>query len=383
MVLLTQNEQHSIPNQIFSGLLIEKIELFKLDIPLKQPFNISLGPIYCSKNIVVKIYTNSEIIGVGECSPYDYIVGETQESEIATGKLIVKLLIGKNPLEIQNRLAEIDAAIAFNNTIKSAFDMALYDIASKFCKLPLFAFLGGSRHKKLITDMTVGMDTPAKMASDAFNYKKAGFSILKVKLGSDQFTDVARIAAIRDAVGKEITIRIDANQAWDSVQAIQILAALTPYNIQHCEEPVAHWDNAGLKRVREQSKIPIMADESLFDHHDAFRLASTGSCDLFNIKLSKSGGIFKALKILAIGEAAGIKSQVGSMGESRYGITALAHLALVSNSIIHFDLDAPLMQSEDPVTGGLKYSKDGEAIVPETPGIGADFDSDFYKQVPA
>ncbi len=365
----------------FADILIEKVELFKLDIPLKQPFVISLGPIYCSKNIVVKIHTNSSLVGIGECSPYAYIVGETQESEVAIGKMIANLLIGKNPLEIHNRLAEIDAAIAFNKTIKSAFDMALYDLAAKYCKLPLYAFLGGSRSKKLITDMTVGINKPAKMAVDALSFKQAGFSILKVKLGSDQATDVARIAAIRMAVGDDITIRIDANQAWDSVLAVKILDALTPYNIQHCEEPVARWDNAGLKQVREKSAIPIMADESLFDHHDAFRLASNAACDLFNIKLSKSGGIYKALKIIAVAEAAGIKSQVGSMGESRYGITALAHFAMASKNIIHFDLDAPLMQSEDPVIGGLQYGQGGEVTISDAPGVGADFDPAYYEEV--
>jgi L-alanine-DL-glutamate epimerase-like enolase superfamily enzyme len=367
---------------VFSSMLIEKVELFKLDIPLKQPFIISLGPIYSSKNVIVKIYTNNGLVGIGECSPYAYIVGETQESEIAIGKMIGKLLIGKNPLEIHNRLLEIDTAIAFNKTIKSAFDMALYDLASKYCKLPLYAFLGGSRNKKLISDMTVGINKPEKMAADALSYKQAGFTILKVKLGADQATDVARIAAIRMAVGDDITIRIDANQAWDSILAIKILAALAPYNIQHCEEPVARWDNAGMKKVCKNSSIPIMADESLFDHHDAFRLASTASCDLFNIKLSKSGGIYKALKIIAIAEASGIKSQVGSMGESRYGITALAHLALASNNIIHFDFDAPLMQSEDPVIGGLQYGEGGEVTISDAHGIGADFNPDYYEQVP-
>ncbi len=382
MDVLKISKEPKNENLIFSGLRIEKIELFKLNIPLKQPFIISLGPIYSSKNIIVKIHTNGGIVGIGECSPYDYIVGETQESEIAIGRLIVKLLIDKNPLEIQDRLAEIDAAIAFNSTIKSAFDMAFYDIASKFSELPLFAFLGGSRNKKLVSDMTVGIDKPEKMAADALAFKEAGFKILKVKLGSDLLTDVSRIAAIRAAVGEDMRIRIDANQAWDCVLAVKILAALYPYNIEHCEEPVAHWNNAGMKKVRENSSIPIMADESLFNHHDAFRLASTSSCDLFNIKLSKSGGIYKALKIIAIAEASGIKSQVGSMGESRYGITALAHLALASKNIIYFDLDAPLMHSEDPVINGLKYVPGGEVILSDAYGIGADFDADYYEQVP-
>jgi len=367
-------------NRKSTALRIVRVELFKLDIPLKKPFIISLGPIFYSNNIVVKLHTNQDITGIGECSPYPYIVGETQESESAIGKKIAELLVHKNPLELTQRLAEIDAAMAFNHTIKSAFDMALYDLQAKYCQLPLYAFLGGSK-KPLLSDMTIGIDTPGKMATEALVYKKAGFSILKAKLGTDHRTDIARIKAIRLAIGNDIRLRIDANQAWDVPTAKRILHELIPYNIEHCEEPVARWDNDGLKAVTSASSIPIMADESLFDHHDAFRLASNRACDLFNIKLSKSGGINKALKILAVGEAAGVKSQVGSMGESAYGITALAHLALASSSIIFFDLDAPLMQAINPVTEGLIYGKGGEVSITDRPGIGADFDEQYLEKI--
>jgi L-alanine-DL-glutamate epimerase-like enolase superfamily enzyme len=178
-------------------------------------------------------------------------------------------------------------------------------------------------------------------------------------------------------VGPHYPIRIDANQGWDTITAIETLKALEPYGIEHCEEPIPHWNNRELVKVRENSPIPIMADESVFDHHDAFRLASMGACDYFNIKFSKSGGMCNALKIVAVAEAAGIKCQVGCMSESRFALTALMHLVQARDTIVHYDMDSSLMLDADPVTGGIKYQGAGQWTLGESPGIGAGFDEAF------
>ena len=221
--------------------------------------------------------------------------------------------------------------------------------------------------------MTINIGSPEKMAKDALGFKKAGFPAIKLKLGTNTKDDVARVKAIRDLVGMDCPIRIDANQGWDAVTAIKTLTELDNYNIEHCEEPIPHWINKELARVRENSPISIMADESVFNHHDAFRLASMGACDNFNIKFSKSGGINNAMKIVAIAEASGIKCQVGCMSESRYGLTALMHLVAARNNIVHFDIDSSLMLAEDPVLGGIEYKGNGKWELGESPGIGADF----------
>jgi L-alanine-DL-glutamate epimerase-like enolase superfamily enzyme len=178
-------------------------------------------------------------------------------------------------------------------------------------------------------------------------------------------------------VGTDYPIRIDANQGWDTLTAIATLNALDKYHIEHCEEPIAHWNQRDQVKVRENSPIPIMADESLFDHHDAFRLAQLGACDYFNIKFSKSGGINNALKIIAIAQASGIKSQVGCMSETRYGLTALMHLVAARENIVYFDMDSSLMLAEDPVKDGIEYKGSGKWILGEGVGIGASFDEAY------
>lgn len=353
---------------------ITKVEIIKLNVPYKEPFVISLGVIDSATNVVVKLHTNDGLVGIGECAPFVYIVGETQETVFELSKQVAKLLKGKDPYEIEDRLHEIDRAINGNYTMKSAFDMALYDLLAKKAQLPLYKLLGGSNNREIFTDMTISIGSPEKMAKDALGFKNDGFPAIKIKLGTTTKDDVARIKAIREAVGNDYPIRIDANQGWDPVTAINTLTALKVYNIEHCEEPIPKWNNTDMVKVRENSPISIMADESLFNHHDAFRLASMGACDYFNIKFSKSGGIHTALKISAIAEASGIKCQVGCMSETRYALTALMHFVLARKNIVHYDMDSSLMLAEDPVIGGIKYQGKGKWILEDAIGIGADFD---------
>ena len=361
---------------------ITRIDIIKLNLPYKEPFVISLGVIESATNVVIKIHTNTGLTGIGECAPFVTIVGETQETVVSYAKQLAQILKGKNPFALEERLREIDRAVAGNFTMKSAFDMALYDLLAKRANMPLYQLLGGQNNRKIYTDMTISIGPPEKVARDALAFQEAGFPAIKVKLGTNTRDDVARIKAIREAVGEKYPIRIDANQGWDTITAINTLKALEKYNIEHCEQPIARWNDREMAKVRANSPIPIMADESVFDHHDAFRLAAMGACDYFNIKFSKSGGIFNALKINAIAESAGIKCQVGCMSESRYALTALMHFVLASRNVVHFDMDSSLMLDADPVTGGIQYRGSGKwTLNDDVPGVGADFDPDFLNNM--
>ena len=359
------------------NLTIQQVELYKLSISLKEPFTTSLGTEYSAENVLVKIITAEGIIGFGECSPYMPINGESQDTCFIVGQYFAQALKGKDPLQIEDCIQLMDKIIYGNSSIKSAFDIALYDIASQHAGMPLYKFIGGENNKTIITDYTVSVGDIDKMAADAVKIKEQGYPAIKVKLGKNGKTDVERMKAIRAAVGNEIPLRIDANQGWTVEEAIETLNALAPLNIQHCEEPIARWNFMQLSRVKKESPIPIMADECCGDDHDAERLIQLGACDYMNIKLGKSGGIFKALKMARMAEAANIHLQVGAMLESRLAMTAFAHYALCSPNIEHFDFDTALMFSEDPVSGGIVYEKNGVVKVPETIGLGATIDEDW------
>ncbi len=357
------------------GARITRVGIYKLFVPLKEPFVISLGAIVQVQNIIVVIYTHDGCAGYGECSPYMTINGESVDTCFIVGQYFAKRLVGTNALDLVGATHTMDTTIFANSSIKSAFDIALHDIAAQHAGLPLYQFLGGAKLKKLFTDMTVGLGTPEKMQADALRFKEAGFPAIKVKLGEGLQADVARIHAIRLAIGNELPLRIDANQGWHTAAAaIAVLQALEPYHIQHCEEPIPRHRFMDLAEVSAGTTIPIMADESCSDHHDAERLIQLRACSMFNIKLGKSGGFYKAVQIVERAAAAGIRLQIGGFMESRLGMTAAAHLALLSDAIIHCDFDTPLMFIADPVLGGIGYGAGGEIGVPDAPGLGAVID---------
>ena len=362
-------------------LTIREIELYKFSIPLIEPFTTSLGVDESANNVLLKIKTKEGITGFGECSPYMPINGESQDTCFIVGQYFAKALKGKDPLQISACIGMMDKIMYGNSSIKSAFDMALYDIASQHAGKPLYQFIGGKKNKTIITDYTVSIGDPQKMAADAVKIKAQGYPAIKIKLGKHGPTDVERIKAIRTAVGNEIPLRIDANQGWTVEEANTTLQALAIFNIQHCEEPIARWNFMQLPKVKKESPIPIMADESCGDEHDAERLIQLNACDMMNIKLGKSGGIFKALKMARMAEAANIHLQVGAMLESRLAMTAFAHYALCSPNIVHYDFDTALMFSEDPVTGGIIYEKNGVVKVPEVTGLGATIDEGWLKKM--
>lgn len=359
---------------------ISSIEIYKMLIPLKEPFIISLGPQLNADNIVIKINTDNGIVGFGECSPYMSINGESVDTCFIVAQYFAKVLKNKNPLQIEDCIQTMNKTMYGNNSIKSAFDMALYDIASQHAQLPLYKFLGGDNHKILTTDMTVGLGTPQKMAADALRFKTNGFPAIKVKLGTTVEEDVERIKVIRDAIGNEIPLRVDANQGWNKEVAIEILNALAAFNIEHCEEPIPRWDFMNLVDVKNNSPIKIMADESCCDQHDAKRLLNLNACDYLNIKLGKSGGIFNALQIVSLAIEKNMHLQIGSFMESRLATTAFAHVALSSDAFVHFDLDTPLMFSSDPVKGGIVYKENGVIEVPNNIGLGAFIEDDYLQQ---
>jgi L-alanine-DL-glutamate epimerase-like enolase superfamily enzyme len=354
--------------------IISQVEIYKLRMPLIEPFITSLAYETHVENVIVVLRTESGITGFGESSPYMPVNGESIDTCFIVGQYFAKLMKGKDALLLNEHLTAMDRLIYANTSIKSAFDIALHDIIGQHKQMPLYELYGGKNNKQLVTDYTVSLDSAEKMAADALKIKNQGYPSIKVKLGDTKKKDVERIKMIRKAVGKEIPLRIDANQGWGVTEAIETLKALKEYGVEHCEEPIPKWNFMRLRKVRKNSPILIMADESCGDAHDAERLLKLKACDMFNIKVGKAGGVYNAYEIVKLGDKAKMHMQVGAFLESRLGMTASAHLALCSDNIVHCDFDTPLMFSEDIVTGGLTYHANGVMKVPDVPGLGASID---------
>ena len=357
---------------------ITHTEIYRLSIPM-EPFAIATGTMDHAQNTFIRIHTDSGMYGVGECSAFPMIVGETQDTCLVLAQDFARLWEGKDPLAIGDRLAELEAFIARNTTIKSAFDMALYDIAAKHAGVPLYRFLGG-KVRDIVTDITVGIASAAEMAARALAFHEQGAAVLKVKLGKRPGEDIGRIRAIREQVGEGLPIRIDANQGWSYDEAVTTLRGLQPFNIQFCEQPMRSYNDYRLPQLRKETAIPIMADESCYDHRDAMRLAAGGACDYINIKFSKSGGIAGALRVHQVAAEHRIPCMIGGMLESRLALSAKVHFAYAAPNVHFFDMDTCLLgHLEDPVVGGVQFN--GYRLsLPDQPGIGADMDAAFLRQ---
>ena len=360
-------------------MTISHIDIYRFSIPM-VPFSISNGTMHFAQNLLIRVHTNADLSGVGECSAFPMIAGETQDTCMVLASDFANTWKGKNAAEIEERLNELNRFIAGNHTVKSAFDMALFDLAAKAKEMPLYEYLGG-HYFEPESDITIGLDSPEKMAHRAkelTGHRKVNF--LKVKLGKKPEDDITRIYAIRDAVGPNLKIRVDANQGWDYEGAVMVLTAIEKMGVQFCEQPMHKRLDEKMPALRRISKVPIMADESVFDHYDAERLIRNKGCDFINIKLAKAGGIQEALKIHDVCQSAEIPNMLGGMLESRLALSAKAHLALACPNIVFYDLDTCLLgHLEDPVVGGVVF----ENLViktPNTPGIGADVDEEWLKK---
>jgi L-alanine-DL-glutamate epimerase-like enolase superfamily enzyme len=357
---------------------ITHTEIFKLSLPM-EPFIIATEVSTTAQNTFIRMHTDSGLVGMGECSAFPMLVGETQATCFEVAKDFAALLKGRDPLDIPGRMRDLHARLAFNTTIKSAFDMALHDLAAKAQGIPLYRLLGGAR-KEIETDLTLGIGPPASMADKARAAIAKGAKTLKIKLGKHGTEDVERVRLIRAAAGPGIAVRADANQGWDFETAAATLTALAPFGLQFCEQPIHHDFDYLLPELRRRSPVPIMADESVFNHHDAIRLIGAGAVDFINVKLAKSGGILEALRIADAAQERGVACMLGGMLESRLALTAKVHLALSHANFRFYDLDTCLLgQLEDPVLGGVRY-RGFSLEIGEEPGIAADIDPAFLEK---
>lgn len=356
-------------------MIITHIDIYRFSIPM-EPFTIATGTMDYAQNTFIRVHTDAGFYGVGECSAFPMIVGETQDTCLVMAKEFARLWKGQNPLDISNRLQQLHDFTAGNGTIKSAFDMALYDIAAKNAGQPLWKYLGGTE-RDIETDITVGIAAPEVMAQRALTFRKEGANYLKVKLGKDAAGDVERIKQIRAAVGSDMKIRVDANQGWSFDDAVFALKAIREYDIEFCEQPMRTWFDDRLPELMQLSPVKIMADESVYNHYDALKQLKTNSCHYINIKLAKSGGINEAMKIHDTADAYSIPCMMGGMLESRIALSAKLHLVYASPNIKFFDMDTcKLGHLEDPCVGGVTYN--GYHLqMPDAIGIGADANEAF------
>ncbi|HEY7357619.1 MAG TPA: dipeptide epimerase [Ktedonobacterales bacterium] len=325
-----------------------------IDLTLTTPFRISRSVQYTAANVLVELQHDGQV-GYGEAAPSSYY-GDTRETVLACVNSFADSL-GDDPFLIEDIMQHLDQRVGRNPAAKAAVDMALFDLVGKLLGVPVYKLLGLNPEHTPQTSFTIGIDTPENMAKKALAARD--YPILKIKVGTPR--DLDNLKAIREV--SSATIRVDANTAWTPREAIKMIEALAPYNIEFVEQPTTPHDLDGLRLIRENSPVPIIADESCVAIDDIPRLA--GCVDGVNFKLMKSNGITSVLKMIHVARAHHLRVMIGCMIESSLAITAAAHLTPL---VDYADLDGHLLIDDDPFEG-VKVVQ-GKLVLPDAPGLG-------------
>ncbi len=350
---------------------ITEIRLGTMSVPLRVPFKTALRRVDSVEDVIVEIRTDTGAVGYGEAPPTGAVTGDTTGAVIgAVRDHIAKSLIGRDVDELEDLLQTVQSCVVKNTSAKAAADMALWDLYGQLYGIPVYKLFGGAR-KSIVTDLTISVNSPEEMAEDAREAVRRGYDCLKVKVGADPSLDVERLWAVRQAAGKDVCLRIDANQAWKPKEAVQILNRMQERGlaIELVEQPVAAHDLEGLKYVTDRSYVPVLADESVFSPEDAVKIMAMRAADFVNIKLMKCGGLYNALKIAAAAEIYGVECMIGCMLEAKISVNAAVELACAKKIITKIDLDGPVLCREDPVIGGAVFNEK-QITVSDEPGLG-------------
>lgn len=349
-------------------LKIENIEITSLDLPYKKPLITATNRFVTAQGLLVKVGADGGPEGYGYSDLFPR-TGETLESARAAIEGVIKPRItGRDLRDLVRLRTEIDQVITGNPRAKAALDTALYDTLAKSMGVPLYLLLGGRYRSGIKIIKMVSVDDPEAMAEEAKQLAGEGLA-LKLKMSGEIRLDLSRVAKVRNAVGDNTFIKVDANEAYDAKTAIRVANGLADYGVEIFEQPVPRGQLDALWEVKKHSPINIEADQSVRTVEDAYLLIRNRMIDSINTGIQKVGGIQEVRRIAELCSLAGIRCSLSNTAGSMVGDAAALHVAASSPCI------APLAElgefeniSGDPFVG-LKTDQ-GTLQLPESAGLG-------------
>lgn len=369
---------------------IARVDAIPVRIPLKPERRMisALGRHDASDYVLVRLETDDGLVGAGEATVTPRWSGETVwGAQAIIQHLLGPAILGVDPSDIDELDRRMDA-LAFGNWFaKSALEMACWDLAGKSRNQPVFDLLGGPcRPLTVRSRFSMGAYAPDVAARLAAERVAAGFDTIKVKVGTVADQDVARVLAVRQAVGSDVTLTIDANAGWDFLTAVDCLHRLSDARISLVEQPLARGDHSGARRLRELTGLPLLADESCFDEAEARELIVQGACDALTLYPGKQGGILKALRIALLAAEHGLPCCIGSNLEWDVATAAMLHFVVATPNIrvesLPGDCLGPFYHEQSIALEPLEISGPFTTI-PAKPGLGVDVDWDLVDRLRA
>lgn len=361
---------------------VSKIDIYAVDIPFRMKFGHAAKSRQNSESIFVKIESEKGEIGFGESLPRRYVTGEDQTSVIESLKTLLPGALLSRSFGSFGDVADFCGGSFgdLKGASRAVVELALLDLAGRAFKCSVSSALGKALVNNLRYSAAIGSLPPFRAGISALKFKLYGFKDIKIKVGDDK--DVGRLKAVRALGGGDIDLRLDANCAWGADEAIERLGAMRRYNFTLIEQPVKKNDIPSLKKVSNAISEPVMADESLCTLDDAKRLIEEKACKMFNIRISKCGGLMNSLKIAKLAEESGISYQLGcQVGESGVLSAAGRHFASCVKGIKYIEGSyAKFLLPEDVVRESVGFGYGGRAGLLYGNGLGVTVDEPRLKK---
>jgi len=353
------------------------VEIVPVKIPFEIKFDIASGPYSRTADyVVVRVFTDENIIGIGEASPMPAFSFEDQGSVVNALRDISNAIIGEDPFRLERVVSRLESIAPGSPFARAAVDIALFDILGKKLNVPVYTLLGGLYRDEVSLAWPIGLKSPEEAAEEARIRVMKGFKAIKVKIGKDPEEDIRRVSAVRESIGEDVSLRVDVNQGYSLGEALKTLRRMEEYNLQLIEQPVPKDDIQSLKILSESLSTPIMADESAYSLANVVKLIRAGAVDIVNIKIMKPGGLYRSRQMAAICEAAGIPNIIGSMLETGIGTAAGVHIAAATRNVaLECEFVGPLFLEDDLLVEPLDMGN-GRVSVLDRPGLGVDLDED-------
>jgi muconate cycloisomerase len=366
--------------------MINSIETILADIPTIRPHKLSVATMQSQTLVLVRLRCADGIEGWGEATTIGGLnYGEESPESIKANidTHIAPLLVGMEASQVAKAMATVRKAIQGNRFAKCAIETALLDAQARRLGIPLSELLGGRVRDALPVAWTLASgDTRRDILEAEQMLELRRHRIFKLKIGARAVADdVRHVLAIKRALGEQASVRVDVNQAWSELEAVEAIAALEAGGVDLIEQPVAAHNKAAMARLTRRFAVPIMADEALTGPQSAYDYATASAAGVFAVKITQSAGLTPAREVATIARQAGIALYGGTMLEGAIGTAASCHVfATFENLAYGTELFGPLLLTQEILREPLVY-KDFELQVPTGPGLGVAIDTDKLAQL--
>lgn len=362
------------------SLTIESITCWLVDIPTIRAHKLSMATMGCQTLALVRMVCAEGVIGWGEATTIGGLSYGPESPEgirSAIETYLAPALCGQQFQGVADLARFMQARVKGNSFARSSLETAFLDAQGKALGVPVSTLLGGSITDRLPVLWTLASgNTDQDIAEGRQLLAQGRHYAFKLKIGArDLAADVAHTLAIKKALGDEVSIRVDVNQAWDYQTAVRGIAALEDGGIEVVEQPLALWDRAGLVALSQRFGLTLLADEAVADSHDGYALAAAGFRGAYALKIAKAGGPAQALHLAHTALAAGISLYGGTMLEGTLGTVASLHAWSTLPLALGTEMFGPLLLKDDVVATALDFSQGGVRL-PAGRGLGINIDED-------